>query len=167
MRCPFSLWERILFALSYVRGSFSPPALSCNRQRNMVRWFSMSGYFYIDANGQQQGPVSKRRLQILAARGAIEPNTPIETFAGHKCSAEQIPSLWNRSLTNESSGSPNWGLTIFLTFLTCVIVILGAMVIAPIFLLFVPAAIPFLLFMRLLFYIESHLRGIREHYENE
>ena len=125
----------------------------------------MNTYFYTDANGQKQGPVSKRKLQILAAQGVIDPNTPVETFDGRiKLAAGQLPSLWDRSLPNESSGAPYWGTTVVLTLLTCVLVLPGALLFPPI--VFLAAMIPFLLLMRMLFYIESHLRSIREHYEN-
>ena len=116
----------------------------------------MKTYFYTDANGQKQGPVSKRKLQILATLGTIEPNTPVETFEGRECLAGQIPSLWDRSLSNEPSVSPGfffgWVLTVILA-LVCVVV--------PPFI-----AVFFLLIMWKLFTIESHLRSIRELYED-
>jgi len=99
-------------------------------------------------------------------RGVIDPNTPVETFDGRiKFSAAQVPSLWDRSLANESSGAPYWGTTVALTLLTCLLVFPGALLFPPI--VFLAAVIPFLLLMRMLFYIESHLRAIREHYENQ
>jgi len=47
-------------------------------------------YFYIDANGQKQGPVSEQRLKELATQGSIEPNTPLETTTGYKDVAGRI-----------------------------------------------------------------------------
>jgi len=122
----------------------------------------MNTYFYTDANGQKQGPVSKRTLQILAARGVIDPDTPVETFEGRECLAGQIPSLWDRSLSNEPSESPGflfgWVATLILTLVLCAGVVIPAGLLA--------APLLFLLFMWKLFTIESHLRSIREHYEN-
>jgi len=116
----------------------------------------MITYFYTDANGQKHGPVSKRELRILAARGMIEPDTRMETCEGRECLAGQIPSLWDRSLANEPSVSPGfffgWVLTVILA-LVCVVV--------PPFI-----AVFFLLIMWKLFTIESHLRSIRELYED-
>ena len=53
----------------------------------------MANYFYIDANGQKQGPINDQLLQTLAAHGVINPHTPMETDTGHKGVAGQIPSL--------------------------------------------------------------------------
>jgi hypothetical protein len=127
----------------------------------------MTSYFYTDANGQKQGPVSKRKLRTLAILGTIEPNTPIETNTGVNFLAAQIPSLWDRSLAkNEDEEPVSLGgiLTIFLTIIVCVVVILAA---PPLAFIALPVAMLFLLLMGKLFKIESHLKSIREHYENE
>jgi len=53
----------------------------------------MPNFFYLDANGQKQGPVTPQQLKALAAQGSINPNTPLETEGGHKGVAGQIPGL--------------------------------------------------------------------------
>ena len=117
---------------------------------------SMKTYFYTDANGQKQGPVSKQGLRILAARGMIEPDTRMETCEGRECLAGQIPGLW------DDERSPGfffgWVATVILTLVLCAGVVIPAG--------FLAAPLLFLLFMWKLFTIESHLRSIREHYEN-
>ena len=134
----------------------------------MVRYVAMTIYFYIDANDQKQGPVSKRRLRILASQGTIKPETPLETNTGRKCFAAQIPSLWDSSLASESPVPFHWE-TFFFTIVACAIVIFGALLTGALIFLFVaPAtAILFLLLMRQLFHIESHLQSIRELYESK
>ena len=127
----------------------------------------MTSYFYTDATGQKQGPVSKRKLRTLAILGTIEPNTPIETNTGINVSAAQIPSLWDRSLAENEDKPPislDWILTIVFTLIVCVVVVLFA---SPLAFIALPATMLFLIFMRILFNIESHLESIREHYENE
>jgi len=47
-------------------------------------------YFYFDASGYKYGPVSIQQLKDLAAQGAVNPNTPMETDTGHKGTAGQI-----------------------------------------------------------------------------
>ena len=54
----------------------------------------MANWFYIDANGQKQGPVSDSQLKALAAQGAIRPDTPVATDAGKKAKAGQIRGLF-------------------------------------------------------------------------
>jgi len=51
-------------------------------------------YFYMDVNGQKQGPINKRQLDELAARGIIKPNTQMETKSGQKGFAGQISGLF-------------------------------------------------------------------------
>ena len=53
----------------------------------------MPNWFYIDAFGQQQGPVSDAQLKELAMQGIIEPDTPLQTDTGHKGKAGQIKGL--------------------------------------------------------------------------
>jgi hypothetical protein len=62
----------------------------------------MTNYLYIDASGQQRGPVNDEQLKELAAQGAITPQTPMETDAGHKGLAGQIPGL----VFNTAAASP-------------------------------------------------------------
>ena len=126
-------------------------------------------YFYTDADGQKHGPISKQKLRSLAILGTIVPDTPIETNTGIEILAAQIPSLWNASLAkeddeaNESLGF-GWWLTIIITLIVCVVVIAVAL---PLIFVVPFAAYLFLVFMEKIFKIESHLRSIREHYENE
>jgi len=54
----------------------------------------MPNFFYFDANGQKHGLVNDHQLQTLAARGVINPQTPLETEGGHKGIAGQIPGLF-------------------------------------------------------------------------
>ena len=54
----------------------------------------MANYFYFDQTNRKQGPVSKQQLKELAAQGIIGPQTPMETDAGHKGVAGQIPGLF-------------------------------------------------------------------------
>ena len=53
----------------------------------------MANYFYADANGQKQDPVTEQELQELADQGIINPNTRLVTDTGHKGLAGQIPGL--------------------------------------------------------------------------
>jgi len=41
-------------------------------------------FFYIDQNGQKQGPCSEQELKTLAAQGVITPDTPLETNTAQK-----------------------------------------------------------------------------------
>jgi len=54
----------------------------------------MTHYFYTDANGHRQGPVSKPQLKDLAAQGIIGQYTSLETDTGHTGMAGQIPGLF-------------------------------------------------------------------------
>jgi len=53
----------------------------------------MPNYFYTDANGNKQGPLTAEQLQTMAKRGTITPDTLLETDTGHKGTAGQIPGL--------------------------------------------------------------------------
>jgi len=53
----------------------------------------MTNYFYIDATGQKQGPVSDSHFQELVAKGIVMPDTPLETDTGYKGNAGQITEL--------------------------------------------------------------------------
>ena len=53
----------------------------------------MAHFFYFDQLNQKRGPYNEQQLRELAAQGAIGPNTPMETDAGHKGLAGQIPGL--------------------------------------------------------------------------
>ena len=57
----------------------------------------MPNYFYLDANGQKQGPVNDQQLRTLATRGIITPDTPLVADTGHKGKAGQIRGLFNDS----------------------------------------------------------------------
>jgi len=51
-------------------------------------------FFYFDQTNQKRGPVSRKQLKELAARGIIGAHTPMETDTGHKGVAGQIPGLF-------------------------------------------------------------------------
>ena len=53
----------------------------------------MPNYFFTDSEGIRRGPITDERLQTLAERGVITPNTPLETEGGHTGLAGQIPGL--------------------------------------------------------------------------
>ncbi len=51
-------------------------------------------YYYTDAVGRRQGPVSEQELKNLITQGVINPRTQIETGNGHKRAAGQIHGLF-------------------------------------------------------------------------
>ena len=151
----------------------------------------MANYFYYDRNlNKKQGPVSREQLQELVVQGVIEPRTPVGTDTGHKGIARDIPGL-NFETTPTSTGFFDIGFTRFITntwtsilwvlsigtsFLGCGVAILFAIGNGVYILLFIApiATALFLLFMRMsfeitivLFRIETHLRTIRDKYENK
>ena len=65
----------------------------------------MPNYFYADANGQKQGPVTEHELQELADQEIINPNTRLITDSGHKGLAGQIPGLKFNHSTPFSGGT--------------------------------------------------------------
>jgi hypothetical protein len=50
-------------------------------------------YFYYDADGQKQGPISGSYLQQLASQGTITPQTIIENEQGRSAKAERVRGL--------------------------------------------------------------------------
>ena len=66
----------------------------------------MPNYYYTDANGQKQGPVSEEQLRELASQRAIAPHTPMETEDGHKGLAGQIPGLFAATAPPFNSMTP-------------------------------------------------------------
>lgn len=54
----------------------------------------MPNFFYHDQTGQKQGPMDDNRLRELVSQKIITPETPLETEAGHKGKAGQIPGLF-------------------------------------------------------------------------
>ena len=54
----------------------------------------MTDFFYLDPNGQKQGPVGEQQLKELAKQGVITAQTLLETDAGHRGTAGQIPGLF-------------------------------------------------------------------------
>ena len=70
-----------------------PSTQSATVRREMTNQNELFTYFYIDANGQKQGPINDQQLQTLVARGIITPHTPMETDTGYKGMAGQIPGL--------------------------------------------------------------------------
>ena len=61
---------------------------------------TMPNYFYLDANGQKQGPVNDQQLQALATQGIIMPDTPLVTDGGHRGKAGQIQGLFTAPSPN-------------------------------------------------------------------
>ena len=55
----------------------------------------MSNWFYIDANGQYQGPVDNRQLKSLAINGIITPETILITDNGKKGAAGKLRGLFD------------------------------------------------------------------------
>ena len=53
----------------------------------------MANYFFTDSDGVRRGPLTIDRLQTLAERGIITPETQLETDTGHTGFAGKIPSL--------------------------------------------------------------------------
>jgi hypothetical protein len=54
----------------------------------------MANWFYFDANGNKQGPITPQQLKALADRGIVSPGTAMETDTGKKGVAGQIPGLF-------------------------------------------------------------------------
>ena len=52
----------------------------------------MPNFFLTDANGQKH-QINEQQLQALAAKGKIQPTTPLETDDGHRRVAGQVPGL--------------------------------------------------------------------------
>jgi len=67
----------------------------------------MANYFYTDANGTKQGPLTTQQLQALATQGIIVPTTPLETCDGHQEIAGQVPGLFDSSTTRMKT-RPSW-----------------------------------------------------------
>lgn len=53
----------------------------------------MPRFYYDDENGTKCGPITFEQVQILANRGVIVAETPLETEGGHKGLAGQLPGL--------------------------------------------------------------------------
>jgi hypothetical protein len=66
----------------------------------------MANYFFYDVDGVRQGPLTEQRLQVLADRGVITPNTPLETDGGVSGFAGQIPGLVFPTQTASSPRAP-------------------------------------------------------------
>lgn len=60
----------------------------------------MPNYFYIDASGTRQGPITDTQLKTLATQGVIRPETPLETESGYKGVAGQISGLNFNNMAN-------------------------------------------------------------------
>ena len=52
-----------------------------------------NSFFYTDADGNRQGPLTPEQLQTLATNGIITPETLLKTDTGHQGKAGQIPGL--------------------------------------------------------------------------
>jgi len=72
----------------------------------------MPNYIFTDENGQKQ-TVNDHQLRVLAARGTIRPETPLETDSGHKGTAGQISGLeFNTAdISPQPSTTPNTQVT--------------------------------------------------------
>jgi hypothetical protein len=67
----------------------------------------MTNYYYTDASGQKQGLVTEEQLRELAARGSINPHTPMESDTGYQGVAGQIPGLvFNNPPPNPFTAAP-------------------------------------------------------------
>ena len=77
----------------------------------------MANFFYIDANGNKQGPYDKRQLEALSEKGIIEPTTLMVTDTGDIIIASKMPGFdWVYEDENESlPGIPDIGFAHFVT----------------------------------------------------
>jgi hypothetical protein len=66
-------------------------------------FFDKADYFYFDQANQKQGPVGKQKLMELKSQGIVVPDTPIETTAGQKVVARDIPGLFPLSHIDQKS----------------------------------------------------------------
>lgn len=56
----------------------------------------MANYFFIDDNGDTQGPIDEQQLQELVAKRIITPTTPMSSDNGRRGDAKKIlPELFN------------------------------------------------------------------------
>jgi len=53
----------------------------------------MANFYFTDADGTKQGPLTPEQIQALAKKGIIKPDTMLESDAGHTGKAGQIPGL--------------------------------------------------------------------------
>ena len=53
----------------------------------------MANFYFTDADGNRQGPLTPEQIQALADRGTITPDTLLESEAGHTGKAGQIRGL--------------------------------------------------------------------------
>ena len=151
----------------------------------------MTTWYYYNKNGEKVGPRTSADIKTLASRGDITSETIIEIENDNGISATAARNVITFQPMSSSSGffdigftrfitntwtSILWVLSIILAFLGCVgAMVLGASNEAPELFIFAPiAAALFLLFMRMsfeltivLFRIETHLRTIRDKYENK
>lgn len=65
----------------------------------------MTNYYYFDRNGQKQGPIDDRQLQVLVSQKLITQTTSLETETGQKTLAAHIPGL-NFTSTSPPVQSP-------------------------------------------------------------
>ena len=61
----------------------------------------MTNYFYLNANGHKQGPISENQLEELASKGIIRPDTQVELDGGYTFSAEQILKTFSATPTED------------------------------------------------------------------
>ena len=68
---------------------------------------TMAKYFFYDANGVKQGPVSKEQLKELANQEIITPTTRIEVQNGPKGVAGQISGMFDKNMFGKSEKTGN------------------------------------------------------------
>ena len=73
----------------------------------------MTNYFYFDANGEEQGPISAEQVSELVTQGIIEPEWPLETEDGHTFEAGQIAGVFD----NPPAPAPQKAATSWLSWL--------------------------------------------------
>ena len=75
----------------------------------------MTDYFYVDTNGQQQGPVTSEQLKELVAKGIIKPDTHLNTGGTRLVFAEHIPGLFSDESKASTPVFLDIGFTRFIT----------------------------------------------------
>jgi len=66
----------------------------------------MPNWFYIDTNGQYQGPVDSQQLKSLAVQGVVSPETLLITDGGKKGKAGQLRGLFDAPAHQPATSAP-------------------------------------------------------------
>ena len=91
----------------------------------------MTKYFYIDADGEKQGPVSKQQIIELAEQGIILPTTPIGTKDRYISEVSQLrekPGFFDIGFTRFISNiwiSIIWAIVIVVHFFGFILLLIG------------------------------------------